>query len=354
MSKIRNLLNISAGAVGIGCFGYPIHPVFEVTSNCNLKCIHCHARGGELRADELGTRDAKKVIENLAEVSEFRTLVFTGGEPLVRRDIYELIRYASDIGFYTVIATNATLITGEVARTLKELRVGGIAASIDFIDPAMHDDYRGARGAFEAALRGIFNALNEGLYIQVNITISKRNVNQLKELIMLADKIGSHVILLYQLIPYGRGQELLDEVLDSKSFVRLIEELYNIQGRINPVTVPVGLPEYFAYLTRSINLNPEVASHVFKGCVAGRGIFYIKPNGDVWPCPFLPISAGNLKEKPAIEIWKGTLFNMFRDRRRLKDKCGRCIYREVCGGCRARAFAYSGDPLQSDPCCPFY
>lgn len=354
ITRIRNLLSISAGAVGLGCFGYPIHPVFEVTSNCNLRCLHCHARGGEKRTDELGTKDAKKVIENLANVSEFRTLVFTGGEPLVRKDIYELMEYASDLGFYTVIATNATLMTSEVARKLKEVGVGGIAASIDFVDRDMHDEYRGVRGAFEAALRGISNALREGLYIQVNITISKRNVNQLRELAMLADRIGAHVILLYQLIPFGRGRELLDEALDSRSFSRLVEELFFIQGKINPVTVPVGLPEYFTYITRSMNLNLELASRVFKGCIAGRGMFYIKPNGDVWPCPFIPISAGNLKEKPAEEIWRSPTFNMFRDRRRLKGNCGRCIYREICGGCRARAYAYTGDPLQSDPCCPFY
>jgi len=354
IKNMPNLLQISAGAIGIGCFGYPIHPVFEVTSNCNLRCLHCHARGGEFRLDELSTRDAKEIIENLADVREFRTLVFTGGEPLVRRDIFELMKYASDIGFYTVLATNATLITREVARKLKEVKIGGIAASIDFVDPVMHDEYRGASGTFENTLKGISNALREGLYIQVNITISKRNFKQLRELTILADKIGAHVILLYQLIPSGRGENLLSETLNSEQFKILMEELHNIQSMINPVTIPVGLPEYFAYLTKSMDLNPKIASHVFKGCIAGRGMYYIKPNGDVWPCPFLPISAGNLKEKSAKEIWRSPVFNMFRDRSRLKGHCSRCIYRDVCGGCRARAYAYTNDPLQSDPCCPLY
>ncbi|MCL7382789.1 MAG: radical SAM protein [Thaumarchaeota archaeon] len=354
VKDISVLLKISAGAIGIGCFGYPIHPVFEVTSNCNLRCLHCHARGGEFRLDELDTKNAKKVIESLADVREFRTLVFTGGEPLVRRDIFQLMEYASNIGFYTILATNATLITREVARKLKEVKIGGIAASIDFVDPVMHDEYRGASGAFEKTLKGILNAQREGLYIQINITISKRNINQLRELTILADKIGAHVILLYQLIPSGRGENLFDETLDSEYFRILIEKLRNIQSGINPVTVPVGLPEYFAYLTKSIGLNPKIASHVFRGCIAGRGMYYIKPNGDVWPCPFLPIPAGNLKEKSAKEIWRSSVFNMFRDRSRLKGQCSRCIYREVCGGCRARAYAYTRDPLESDPCCPLY
>jgi len=353
MPNLMNLLKISAGAVGMGCFGYPIHPVYEVTSDCNLRCLHCHARGGERWRDELDTVKAKKIIQNLTTVREFRTLVFTGGEPLVRRDIYELMRYASELGFYTVVATNATMITREVARKLKEVKIGGIAASIDFTDPDMHDKYRGVPGAFKAALKGISNAQKEGLYIQVNVTISQRNVNQLRGLLMLADKLGAHVILLYQLIPSGRGEKLFNETLSPESFKTLINQLHEIQSKVNPVTVPVGLPEYFAYLTKSMNLSLKLSSYIFSGCIAGRGMFYIKPNGDVWPCAFLPIRTGNLLEKSALEIWRSSTFNMFRDRDNLKGVCRSCSYREVCGGCRARAYAYTGDPLASDPCCPF-
>jgi radical SAM protein with 4Fe4S-binding SPASM domain len=354
LSNIHKLLQISAGAIGMGCFGYPIHPVYEVTASCNLRCIHCHARGGEIFKDELDTGDAKKVVENIAGVREFRTLVFTGGEPLVRRDIYELMKYASDIGFHTVLATNATLITQGVARRLKENKVKGVAVSIDFVEPAKHDEYRGAPGAFEAALRGISNAQREGLYTQVNITISKRNITQLRELTKLAERIGAQVVLLYQLIPSGRGENLFDETLTSNSFASLIKELHSIQGEISPVTVPVGLPEYFAYLTKSLNLNTKIASNIFKGCIAGRGMFYIKPNGDVWPCPFLPISAGNLLRRSAKDVWRSPLFTLFRNRENLKGPCKTCGYREVCGGCRARAYAYTRDPLASDPCCPLY
>jgi MoaA/NifB/PqqE/SkfB family radical SAM enzyme len=128
----------------------------------------------------------------------------------------------------------------------------------------MRDEFRGKSGAFDAALKGVLNAQREGFYIQVNITISKRNINQLKELTLLADKIGAHAILLYQLIPFGRGENLFNEALDSECIKILIEELRIIQSGINPVTIPVGLPEYFAYLTKTMNLNPKLASHVFK------------------------------------------------------------------------------------------
>ena len=354
LADLPKLLRIAAGAIGIGCFGYPIHPVYEVTASCNLRCLHCHARGGERFKNELDTRGAKKVIENITTVPEFRTLVFTGGEPLVRRDIFELTEYASEVGFYTVLATNATLITQEVAKKLKKCKVWGIAASIDFVEAAKHDEYRGVAGAFKAALKGILNAQKEGLYIQINITLSKRNFTQFQELVKLADKLGAQVILLYQLIPAGRGENLFNETLTSESFNTLIKELLKIQGEINPVIIPVGLPEYFAYLTKSLNMNVKATSNIFRGCIAGRGMFYIKPNGDVWPCPFLPLSGGNLLDKSAREVWRSPLFNLFRNRVNLKGPCKTCGYREVCGGCRARAYAYTRDPLASDPFCPLY
>lgn len=346
------LCRISAGAMGIGCFGYPIHPVYEVTLDCNLRCIHCHVRGGERIYEELSTDEAKKAIRNLMSVKEFRTLVFTGGEPLVREDIYGLMSYASSLGFYTVLATNATLITEEAARKLRKAKVRGIAASLDFIDAEKHDAYRGSPGAFDAALKGIANARNEGMYIQINITASRRNFDQIEGLLKLADQIGAHVVLLYQLIPVGRGETLFNEAFNSEAFASLMARIRDAQSFIRPVVIPVGLPEYFVFLMRSSRLNPKLAS-AFKGCIAGRGMFYIKPNGDVWPCTFLPLKAGNLLENSASEIWRSPLFDMFRSRENLKGPCGMCEYVSVCGGCRARAYAYTGDPLAYDPCCPY-
>jgi len=351
--KLGRLFRVSAGAIGIGCFGFPIHPVYEVTAACNLRCKHCHASGGKPGTDELGTEQAKLVIRHLADVPEFRMLVFTGGEPLVRPDIYELMSYASRIGFYVVVATNATLITKEIARRLKESGVEGIAASIDFIDPKQHDDYRGVANAFNAALNGIKNASKEGLYIQINITVSKRNFNQVRELLLLADSLEACVVLLYQLIPVGRGLTIVDETLNSVEFLALMRELHEVQKDVKPVVVPVGLPEYFPYLINKAGILSRSSSSLFKGCIAGRGMFYIKPNGDVWPCAFIPLKAGNVLKQSALEIWRDSMvFRMLRDRSNLKGDCRDCKYRENCGGCRARALAYTGDLFASDPECP--
>lgn len=349
---VDRLLKVAAGAVGIGCFGFPIHPVYEVTAACNLRCRHCHASGGSPYPGELDTEGAKEVIRRIAEVPEFRMLVFTGGEPLVRRDIYELVEHAKGLGFNVVIATNATLISRGVARKLREAGVEGIAASLDFIDPAQHDEYRGLRGAFRLALRGISNAASEGLYVQVNITLSKRNLSQLEGLLRLSDRLGAHVVLLYQLIPAGRGLSIQSEALSREEFKRVLGALRAVQREIKPVVVPVGLPEYFAYLHDGSE-PARLSSMVFSGCIAGRGMFYVKPNGDVWPCPFVPISAGNLLKQSALKIWrKSSVFESLRNRESLKGYCRTCKYVGVCGGCRARAYAYTGDLLASDPMCP--
>ena len=354
LAELPKVAKVAAGAQGLGCFGYPIHPVYEVTAACNLLCKHCHARGGKPWPDELNTEQAKLVIKSLSEVPEFRMLVFTGGEPLVRKDIFELTSYATELGFSVVMATNATLINKKIARKLKENGVLGIAASIDSVNPKQHDEYRGVPNAFKLAIQGIKNAAEEGLYIQINITLSKRNLSQLEDLLKLADKLNSDAVLLYQLIPVGRGSELMKETLTAKEFLSVIKRLKKIQGEIKTVVAPVGLPEYYAYLYGTSNrIFPESLNGSYHGCIAGRGMFYIKPNGDVWPCAFIPVSAGNLLKQSALEIWrKSYVFNVLRDRNNLKGYCHECKYRDVCGGCRARALAYTGDLLASDPECP--
>ena len=352
LPKAGLMLRTAAGALGFGCFGMPIHPVYEVTAACNLRCIHCHARGGKPLPDELDTEGAKDVVRKLAEVPEFRTLVFTGGEPLVRPDIYELIAYAKRLGFSVLIATNATLITKAVARRLRDLGVEGIAASIDFVDPRQHDQYRGVPGAFRRALEVIENAAEEGLYIHINITLSKLNLNQLEDLIRLADRLGAYVVFLYQLLPAGRGEALRNLLLSREELLQVMERVKRIQREVKPVIIPVGLPEYFAYLVKD---SPalRVYSNFFRGCSAGGGMFYVKPNGDVWPCAFVPIKAGNLRNQSALEIWRNSpVFRALRDRDNLKGPCSTCRFRDVCGGCRARALALTGDLFASDPMCP--
>ena len=351
-TQADKIFQIAAGCQGVGCFGYPVHPVWEVTSQCNLTCEHCHARGGESDGkDELTTEEGKtRVIDALAGVRDFKSLIFSGGEPLVREDLFELISHAKMRGFYPIIATNATLITSTVAARLKKAGALGIAASIDSLKDEVHDSFRKKAGALKLAKEGIANAAAEGMYIQINITASKINKGEIPNIVQFADDLRAHVILLYQFIPSGRGLENQQFELTSDEFRQEIFEAGAMQRDIHPVIAPVGLPEYWALL--NIN-NGGKKSDVLRGCICGNGMFYIKPNGDVWPCAFVPTSGGNLRHQSPTEIWaRSDLFNSLRDRNNLKGICHDCSQREMCGGCRARSLAHSGDLLAEDPRCP--
>lgn len=352
-TQADKVFRIAAGCQGIGCFGYPVHPVWEVTAKCNLACEHCHARAGDVQTeDELTTEEGKRlVIDRLAEVDDFRSLVFSGGEPLVREDLCELVAHAKRRGFYPIIATNATLITSEVARDLKRAGALGIAASIDSVKEEVHDRFRNRQGALRLAKDGIAAAAAEGMYIQVNITASRVNLHELRDIIAFADELRAHVILLYQFIPSGRGLDNQALELTAQEFREEILMAGNLQKYLHPVIAPVGLPEYWALLNVARNGGRPLGA--LRGCVCGNGMFYIKPNGDVWPCAFVPISGGNLRKATPAEIWNGSeLFASLRDRNNLKGKCHSCSQREMCGGCRARALAHTGDLFGEDPGCP--
>ena len=352
-TQAGKIFQIAAGCQGVGCFGYPVHPVWEVTAKCNLECDHCHARAGDAdRSDELTTEEGKtRVIDALAQVSDFKSLIFSGGEPLVREDLTELIAHSKRRGFYPIIATNATLITPEMARGLKRAGTLGIAASIDSMKDDVHDAFRRKSGALRLAREGIANAAAEGMYIQINITASKINIKELPDIISFADELRAHVILLYQFIPSGRGEESADLELTSEEFREEILTAGRLQRDLHPVIAPVGLPQYWAL--HNVMRNGGRASDVLRGCICGNGMFYIKPNGDVWPCAFVPISGGNLRQTSPAQIWNDSdLFKSLRDRENLKGICHDCSQREQCGGCRARAYALKGNLFAEDPKCP--
>ncbi|HEX9907174.1 MAG TPA: radical SAM protein [Thermoplasmata archaeon] len=351
-SQAGKIFQIAAGCQGIGCFGYPIHPVWEVTARCNLTCDHCHARAGQAEyADELTTEEGKtRVIDPMSKVSDFKALIFSGGEPLVREDIYELIGHAKTRGFYPIMATNATLITPEVARRLKQAGLLGIAASIDSLNDDVHDSFRKMKGALRLAKEGIANASAEGMYIQINITASKINKDELPGIISFADELRAHVILLYQFIPCGRGEESSELEFSAEEFREVILKAGVMQKDLHPVIAPVGLPEYWA-LHNIINNGGKIPD-ILKGCICGNGMLYIKPNGDVWPCAFVPKTAGNLRTSTPSEIWDHSeLFTKLRDRGNLKGICHDCSQRAICGGCRARALAHTGDVFGEDSLC---
>ena len=347
-------LPVAAGAYGMGCIGFPAHPVWEVTLACNLRCILCHAASGKPSPDELTTEEGYKLLEEIVRVEEFRMLVITGGEPLVRRDIFDLLQYGKKLGLNYVMATNATLITEETAYKLRDSNVKGVAVSIDSYRSEVHNFIRRNPRALELALRGIENAKRAGLVVQVNFTAMGYNIEDLEGTIDFADSIGADIMLVYQLVPVGRGREIKDATLHKQKMKELSDKLIKKQREVRTIIEPVAMPQFWTYLVKNNGKDePDFFSRTFfHGCTAGRGLVYIKANGDVWPCPFVAVSAGNVREKPFDEIWRNSeVFQKLRNRDNLKGKCGTCKFREMCGGCRGRAFALTGDYLAEDPYC---
>ncbi len=349
---------VSAGAIGMGCIGFPAHPAWEVTSACNLTCIHCHASGGKRSPDEMETTEAKRFIEDLAQVNEFRMLVYTGGEPTVRPDLMDLLAHSKAVGFQNVIATNATLIDDSLAGELRGNGVVGAAVSLDAATEQTHNFVRNSPRAYEAAMRGIRAINRAGILLQINVTAMNYNFEFLAEIIDMADVFGASIMLMYQLVPVGRGVKIEDASLDLTENERLLKFLHLKQRGARTIVEPVAGPQYWPHLLESNGLSARwllrFAEQVFHGCSAGRGFVYIKPNGEIWPCPFVPVDCGNARERPFLEIWRNSpVFQSLRNRETtLKGKCGDCIYSSICGGCRGRAMATAGgDYLAEDPSC---
>jgi radical SAM protein with 4Fe4S-binding SPASM domain len=341
----------------MGCIGFPDHPVWEMTTACNLNCIHCHTAGGDAYEDELTTEEAKGLLDELAQIESFRMMAFTGGEPLMRSDLYELLAYSRALGFSNTIATNATLIDDRVAQQLRGRGVVIAAVSLDGFTAETHDQIRGLPGSFEKALKGMRALTRAGILLHINITAMEYNVKQVEKLMALVDELNTGILLIYQLVPVGRGRVINSAVLDKDANKWLVNFMANAQRDTNAIMEPVAGPQYWPFLLKRARITNGMplwlAEKVFHGCAAGRGFIYIKPDGAIWPCPFVEISCGNIRESSFREIWsKSEVLSQLRDREHtLKGQCGMCEYRRLCGGCRGRAWASTGDYLTEDPCC---
>jgi len=342
----------AAGAKGMGCIGFPSHAVWEITARCNLNCIHCHVSPVESRT-ELSTSEGKALLTQLAAVEEFRMVAFTGGEPLMRMDLFELLNHSRELGFSNTIATNGTLIDGDVAAELRDAGVSIAAVSLDG-DRDTHDGIRG-EGAYDGAIAGMEALVDAGIVLHVNITLMRNNLEQFESLMADVEDLGAGIVLVYQLVPTGRGRGIRHSILGRDGNMDLCRLLLKAQRGSTAIVETVAGPQYWAFLLRRAGISGGVAlsmaEKVFHGCSAGRGMVYIKPNGDVIPCPFLPINCGSLRDREFIEIWNESEVLDDLRARRLKGACGRCEYSQVCGGCRGRAFSVSGDYLGEDPAC---
>ncbi|MBO8128716.1 MAG: putative heme d1 biosynthesis radical SAM protein NirJ2 [Peptococcaceae bacterium] len=318
---------------------------WNTTNACNLQCAHCYRDAGAQSAQELSTVEGKALIDEVAAAG-FKIMIFSGGEPLMRDDIYELIGYATSCGLRPVLGSNGTLITSEVARMLKDAGACAIGISLDSMDRAAHDSFRARNGAWEAAVQGMRHCREAGLPFQIHTTVMDWNYDEVEKLTDFAVEIGAMAHHIFFLVPTGRAVNIADSSLKAVQYEKLLRRIMKKQEQV-PIEVKPTCAPQFMRIARQLG----VATRFTRGCIAGIAYCLINPLGGVQACAYLDEVVGNVRETPFSQIWReAELFQNLRTRR-YKGNCGTCQYNDICGGCRARAYFYSGDYMGEEPWC---
>jgi heme b synthase len=343
---------------------------WELTRSCNLFCAHCRSSStAGAYKDELSTEECFRLIDVIVEIGK-PVVILSGGEPLLRRDLFQIAGYAVEKGLRVVMGTNGTLITGDIAAKLKAVPVSRVAVSIDFPTDELQDKFRGQAGAFQAAASGIALLRQAGVEVQINSTITRLNMKYLNELLDLALKSGAVAFHPFMLVPTGRGKGLETVAMSPEEYEQTLNWVYDRQKELgNRIFFkPTDAPHYqriirqkakasnsqdtlrggkTATKTRSGSMNSMT-----RGCLAGISFCFISHRGKVQGCGYLDVEAGNIRDRSFKQIWtESTLFRELRDLSNIKGKCGACEYKYICGGCRARAYESTGDYLETEPYC---
>ena len=334
---------------------------WEITRNCNLSCIHCRASATQgPYSGELDTETAFRLIDQIADVGS-PIVILTGGEPLLRSDIFEIASYGTQKGLRMVMAPNGTLITGAFAKKMIESGIKRISISLDGADKKSHDSFRGVEGAFAGALNGIKFVKEAGLEFQINTTITQKNLDQIPAIQDLAVELGAVAHHIFLLVPTGRGKYIADQEISSEEYERTLHWFYDQKKKTSLQLKATCAPHYYRILRqrakeegRKITFKTDGLDAVTRGCLGGTGFCFISHTGIVQPCGFLDLDCGDVTKTSFASIWNSSpIFLSLRDFDNLKGKCGKCEYKKVCGGCRARAYEATGDYLAEEPLCNY-
>jgi len=319
---------------------------WNTTQECNISCIHCYRDAGNKRTDELSTDEGKKLLDEMGRAG-FKIIILSGGEPLMRADIYELIRYAKSIGLRPVLGTNGILITEEVAIKLKEAGLGAAGISLDSTDKAIHDKFRQSEGAWDKTIAAMDVCRKVGLPFQVHTTITNWNEKEVTNITDLAVAKGAMAHHIFFLVPTGRGKDIEDITLKTEEYEAVLNRILDKQKEVSIELKPTCAPQFMR-----IAKERGIPMRFTRGCLAGTSYCVILPNGDIQACPYLPIKIGNVRETNFDVLWRDSeMFNQLRNEP-LKGGCGTCGHDKICGGCRARAYYYSdGDYMAEEPWC---
>jgi heme b synthase len=334
---------------------------WEITRSCNLACQHCRAEAHEEPyPGELTTAEAKALIDTFPETGN-PVIIFTGGEPLMRKDIFELVPYARAKGLRCVMGTNGTRIDAAMAARIKESGIQRCSISIDGPDAPSHDDFRGVPGAFEASLAGIEELKKAGVEFQINTTVTKHNMPFFKKVFHLAEDLGAAAWHIFLLVPTGRGDAIRNEIINAREYEEVLNWFYDFRKTTSMHLKATCAPHYYRIMRQrarqegiQVNMDNFGLDAMTRGCLGGTGFCFISHTGQVQPCGFLELDCGQIKKTPFPDIWANSpQFLALRDQSRYEGKCGVCEYHKVCGGCRARAHTMKGNYLMEEPLCTY-
>jgi AdoMet-dependent heme synthase len=334
---------------------------WETTRNCNLNCVHCRAAAtcGPYTG-ELDTQAALALLDQIAQVAK-PIIILTGGEPLLREDIFEIAKYGDAKGMRMVMAPNGTLVTPEIAAQMADSGIQRISVSLDGSSAESHDAFRGVPGAFEGALKGIANARAAGVQFQINTTITKANLDQIPKILELAESLGAVAHHIFLLVPTGRGKYIVDQEIDAREYEETLNWFYDQRGKTSLQLKATCAPHYYRILRQraredgqSVTFESHGLDAVTRGCLGGTGFCFISHRGIVQPCGFLDLNCGDVTQQSFDTIWHHSEhFKTLRNFSKLHGKCGCCEYHRVCGGCRARAYEATGDYMAEEPLCQY-
>ena len=360
---------------------------WNLTQRCNLECAHCYmsAHAGADTRGELSTDECRRVMDEIATVNPNVFLILTGGEPFLRKDLFAIADYAAEKKFTTVLGTNGVLLRENEAKLMRRHGVLGASISLDSVDAARHDRFRRLPGAWTGAVRATRVLTDEGLDFSLHMSVTDWNVDEVPAMVDLARSLGAKVLNFFFLVRTGRGQDLTD--IDAAAYERILTWLATAQGAAqappsfvqrllgratppaeggfeDPWSTPVGRADgllirakcapHFRRIIYQINpTSPLLKNYAHGSCPAGKYYCRITPLGDVTPCPYMPVSAGNVRQSSFADLWRGA--KVFDDLREptLGGRCGACEFSRICGGCRCRAYATYGDYLAEDPGCGY-
>lgn len=338
---------------------------WESTIKCNLTCVHCRRiESDETAIQDLSTSNAKNLIQQLAELGKEQpmmpVLVFSGGEPLCRGDLFELINFSKSLGIIPALATNGTLIDSDIADKILSSGVMRVSVSLDGATSEIHNKLRQLPGSFEKAIEGIGYLRERKIPFQINMTLTRHNAHQLQDIYSLAKSLGAVAVHIFMLVPVGCGISLADtDMLSPEQYEDKMLEIHKLDS-LGQLQIKVTCGPHYERLKKQqgtvsdTNKSPHGKHMQSKGCLAGLGVLFVGHQGDIFPCGYLPIKCGNVLEDKLSDVWYNNYdLARMRNENELEGKCGLCGYRKICGGCRGRAYSATGNYMAEEPFCAY-